>query len=165
MSLWKNKNWLHGEEIDPLSKTYMTAADWNKGQIIISKWKEKKTLVLVKRKHSWLNVKEMGYAFLFFLIVRIFFYMRDFCRTQRMFFFFLLSLLPSPPLPFSSLSSSLNLFLLPSYFSFFLPLKIGNLGKTQGAANFYREKVESLFLCQKCPSGGRLGCLILKPRL
>ena len=37
----------------------MTAADWNKGQIIISKWKEKKALVWVKRKHSLLNVKEM----------------------------------------------------------------------------------------------------------
>ena len=44
----------------------MTAADWNKGQIIISKWKEKKALVWVKRKHSLLNVKEMGYAFLFY---------------------------------------------------------------------------------------------------
>ena len=69
MSLWKNKNWLHGEEVDPLSKTYMTAADWNKGQIIISKWKEKKALVWVKRKHSLLNVKDMGYAFLFMVSV------------------------------------------------------------------------------------------------
>lgn len=59
----ENKSRLHGEEVDPLSKTYMTAADWNKGQIIISKWKEKKALVWVKRKHLLLNVKEMDMHF------------------------------------------------------------------------------------------------------
>lgn len=52
------------------------------------------------------------------------FCMRDLCRTQRLSF-----------LSFSS------------FFCLALQ-KIGNLGQTHGAARFYREKVESLLLCQ-----------------
>lgn len=71
MSLWKNKSRLHGEEVDPLSKTH-DAADWNKGQIIISKWKEKKALVWVKRKHSLLNVRKWDMHF-FFMVEDVYF--------------------------------------------------------------------------------------------
>lgn len=103
-------------------------------------------MVLVKRKHFFLNFKEMGYVFLFLSSCIFFFYMRGFCGTQWISFF-----------PFLPLS-------LPPFFFFlrpFPPRKVGNLGKTPWAANFSTQKMESLFSCQYNPSDGRLDNLIL----